>query len=358
MKKNILAVCDPEKKYVSSLAAYIHGRSGGEFEVQAFTNIDSLTAYAKTNRITMLLAADSIMCREISQMDIGKIMILSQGEMIQELSEYPAVYKYQPADSLAKEVLECYAQVKTQPSLALFKTNVELVGIYSPVSRSGKTSFALAYGQILANSHAVLYLNLEGYAGFEHLMGKTFLADISDLIYFLGSGKGNLICKMSGMTESIGNLDYIPPAFSPYDLKSVKGEQWMQLLEELCMYSAYDVIVLDLGEEVDHLPEILRKCGKIYMPVNGDGIAEAKTAQYEKLMVAKDYEDILQKTRKIKVPYHKGLGNKEQDAEQLIWGELGDYVRKLIREEEQADGRREKGGYMHGGRTGQNWQAV
>lgn len=336
MKKSILAICDSEMMYVYNLMEYIHARKGEEFEVQAFTSVDSLSEYAGENQIEMLLVSDSVMCDRIKKLDIQKIMILSQGEEIHELSEYPAVYKYQPADSLIKEVMECYAQVKTQASAVLFKTKVEVLAVYSPVKRTGKTSFALTYGQLLANTHGVLYLNLEDYAGFEGLMGKTFTSDISDLMYFLGSGKGNLICRMSGMIQNINNLDYIPPAFSPFDLRSVKGEQWIELIEELCVYSSYEVILLDLGEQVDNLPEILRRCGKIYMPVNGDGIAAAKISQYEKVMLAKGYEDVLGKTAKIKVPYHRSFGKREHYVEQLIWGELGDYVRQLIREEERA----------------------
>ena len=103
---------------------------------------------------------------------------------------------YQPADSLNADVMDAYARVKEKPRTALFKPEVEVIGIYSPVKRTGKTSFALTLGQLLAGMKAVLYLNLEDYAGFEELMGKQFSGDISDLMYFSGSGKGNLISKL------------------------------------------------------------------------------------------------------------------------------------------------------------------
>jgi len=37
------------------------------------------------------------------------------------------------------------------------------------------------------------------------------------------------------------------------------------------------------------------------------------------------------------MPFHNSFGNRECYVEQLIWGELGDFVRKLIREEEKND---------------------
>lgn len=334
MKRNILAICDPEAMYAYNLMEYIHGRQGNEFEVQVFTSADSLLDYVKENKVEMLLVSDEVICERVRKLDIGRIVILSQGEQIRELEEYPSIYKYQPADGLVKEVMEYYAQVKAQPPPSLFKQPVEVTAVYSPVKRSGKTSFALTYGQLLANSQAVLYLNLEDYAGFEGLMGKSFSSDISDLMYFCGQGKGNFLCRLKGMTYSINNMDYVPPAFSPFDLRSIRACDWLALIEELAVYSSYDVILLDIGEQVDNLPEILRRCGKIYMPVREDSIAMAKLVQYEKLMLARDYEDVLEKTRKIKVPYHNNFGKKEHYVEQLIWGELGDYVRRMIREEE------------------------
>lgn len=78
-----------------------------------------------------------------------------------------------------------------------------------------KTSFALTLGQILAKEKAVLYLNLEEYAGFEELMGKGFSQNLSDLLYFVRQENGNLIYKMNGMIQTVNNLDYIPPVRTP-----------------------------------------------------------------------------------------------------------------------------------------------
>ena len=333
MKKGVLAVCDPEAVYVYNLMEYIHSRKGEEFEVQAFTGAESLCAYGREREIEMLLIADSVMCDSVKDLNIRKIMILSEGEQIHELSEYPAVYKYQPADDLVGEVMDCYARIQDKPAASLFKQPVEVIGIYSPVKRTGRTSFALTLGQLLAGSKAVLYLNLEDYAGFEGLMGKPFSSDISDLMYFSGRGKGNLICKLGGIVQNINNLDYVPHAFSPFDLRSVKCSEWLNLIDELCVYSSYDVVILDLGEQVDNLPEILARCGKIYMPVREDSIAVTKIGQYEKVMLAREHEDVLGRTKKIKLPFHSSFGKKENYVEQLVWSELGDYVRKLIREE-------------------------
>lgn len=333
VSKAVFAICDSESMYIYNLMEYVHSRKGEEFEVQAFTGVESLCACAKEKTIEILLISGKLLCEQVRELQIRKVMVLSEGEQICELSEYSAVYKYQPADSLIAEVMDSYARVKEAPAAALFKPEVEVTGIYSPVKRTGKTSFALTLGQLLASTKAVLYLNLEEYAGFDVLMNRQFDGDISDLMYFSGSWKGNLISKLGGLVQTINNLDYIPPAFSPFDLRSIKCSEWLGLIEDLCSYSSYEVILLDFGEQVDNLPELLNRCGKIYMPVREDSMAVTKIAQYEKVMVAREYEEVLGKTIKLKLPFHSSFGKKEHYVEQLIWSELGDYVRQLIRKE-------------------------
>ena len=42
MKKSILAICDVEKLYAYNFMEYINQKRSMPFEIQAFTNVDSL----------------------------------------------------------------------------------------------------------------------------------------------------------------------------------------------------------------------------------------------------------------------------------------------------------------------------
>lgn len=159
-----------------------------------------------------------------------------------------------------------------------------------------------------------------------------------------------MIYRLGTITQNLYGIDYVPPAMNPEDLKGVKFEEWLQMLEYLETYSEYDTIILDLDELVDGLFEILRLCSRIYMPVREDGISLAKLEQYEKVLAMRGYEDVREKTKKLKLPFHSSFGQRENYVEQLVWGELGDYVRRLIREEE-ADGNQGKPEGKNAGRT-------
>ena len=193
-KKNIFAVCDLEVEYAYNFMEYLNQRRNLPFEVQAFTSPQILCEYAKTQPIEILLISDKAMCEEVRRLKVGKLIILTEGVHNPELDQYPSVYKYQASDSVVREVMECYgAEKAARESLPQWKRQASVIGIYSPVGRCQKTSFALTLGQILAKDRAVLYLNLESYSGFEQLLGEVWERNLSDLLYFLRQDNASIV---------------------------------------------------------------------------------------------------------------------------------------------------------------------
>ena len=116
MKKNIFAVCDLEVDYALNFMDYLNQKKNIPFEIQAFTAVENLISYGKNTHIELLLISGRAMCREVRELDIGKIIILSEGVHPPELDQYPSVYKYQSSSDVIREVMECYgAEKKTTP---------------------------------------------------------------------------------------------------------------------------------------------------------------------------------------------------------------------------------------------------
>jgi hypothetical protein len=66
------------------------------------------------------------------------------------------------------------------------------------------------------------------------------------------------------------------------------------------------------------------------MPIQEDLVSQAKLAQYEKLLRMLELQDILEKTKKIKLPLQALQKNGGNLTQQLVWGEMGNYVRRLL----------------------------
>ncbi len=335
-KRNIFAVCDLEVEYAYHFMEYLNQRRNLPFEVQAFTSAETLCQYAREQPIEILLISDKAMCEEVRRLQVGKLLILTEGVHHPELDQYPSIYKYQSSDQVVREVMDCYgAEESLADYLPISKRNARIIGIYSPVGRTQKTSFALTLGQILAREQATLYLNLESYSGFEQLLGETYERNLGDLLYYVRRENANLIHRLGGMVQSLQNLDYVPPALSPLDIQSTPAAEWIGLFREIIGNSTYEVLILDLGDGVQDICQILDICHRIYLPVRGDAVSVAKLAQFENLLHIWDYQTILDKIQKIKLPYHSTSRSGKGYMEDLVWSELGDYVRQLLRKEPQ-----------------------
>ena len=335
MKKSIFAVCDLEVDYALNFMEYLNQKRNIPFEIQAFTTVKGLIAYGRQTHIELLLISDKAMCREVRELDIGKIVILSEGVHSPELDQYPSVYKYQASSDVIREVMACYGEEKAAApaEYPILKKTTEILGIYSPLGRCLKTSFALTLGQILAKERAVLYLNLEEYSGFEELFGKKFSANLSDLFYYVRQGNENLVHRMNGMIQSVNNLDFIPPVRTPSDIQTVCWEDWERLLQAITLQSSYEVLILDIGGGADENFQLLELCNRIYMPVLNDTMSACKITQFENLLRIWNKEKILEKTEKLHLPFHADNISPESYVEQLVWSQLGDYIRKLLRKE-------------------------
>ena len=98
-------------------------------------------------------------------------------------------------------------------------------------------------------------------------------------------------------------------------------------------HSSYEVVILDIGGAIDGIFQMLDMCKRIYMPVLTDPVSVSKISQFENLVRIWDYPQILARTTKMHLPFHGGNAAPENYIEGLLWSELGDYVREILRKE-------------------------
>lgn len=319
-------------EYAYHFMEYLMQKKNIPFEIQAFTSPEVLEDFARSHPVEILLISDKAITEEIRQLPIRQIILLSEGVHDPRLDQYPAVYKYQSSDNVIREVMACYG-VENEVIVGqnqVIKKEMRVIGVYSPVGRTQKTSFALALGQILGRDRAVLYLNLESYSGFEQLLETHFDRGLSDILYYARQQNSGIVYKIAGMVQTIQNLDFLPPALFPMDIQTTKYEEWLWLFRQLEQNSNYEVLILDLGDAVCDLYQLLDYCTEIYVPIRQDVISMAKIAQFEQTLQLWDSAAVMEKIRKIRIPFCAAGKTGKAWVEELAWSELGDYVRKLL----------------------------
>lgn len=328
--KKILALCDREEDYVYHMADYLEKKETFPFAVHVFTDTEQLKRFGDKDKVGLLLIAENSYEDDLKELFGNQIIILNEsgneaGDEIQNIN------KYQSSESIFRMVMNSYMERGGDIYRRMATGNqMKIIGNYTPIGRCLQTTFALTMGQMLAKEHKTLYLNFENYSGFGTLLGKQYSVNITDALYYFNGEKDKLAYKLESLVESINGLDYIPPVLSYWDLQEVTGEQWLGLFQEIEKISDYEYLILDLSEQMKGLFDVLRECYRVFTIVREDGLAEAKIKQYEELLQAMNYEDIALKTTKWNPPVFHRL---PQNLEQLTYGELAGYVRKMIEED-------------------------
>ena len=322
----IFAICDSQENYVYKLTEYLNLKKMVPFQIVAFTSVEKLLEYEKKANVELLLITEELFVHAKEQFQTSHIILLNETG-VERLKNYPFVYKYQSAEQIAKQILKIYGEIGDTSRLAMINRKIEILGIYSPIKRCLQTSFALTLGQLIGKEKKCLYLNFEAFSGFSRLLKQEYEQDFMDLMYFLNGGIEKFVYKLKGMVESIGTLDYIPPALSFMDFAQIDGKSIGLLLEEIATRTDYEVLILDLSDYLNDLFDILLVCDRIYTITKDDGMALAKLQQYEQLISYMQKDEILGRTKKVALPRFEEIPSR---LEELPFSQLAEYIREEI----------------------------
>lgn len=330
MGKPIMAICDRQAAYTNQLIALFQEKKELPFEIHGFTKNESLQEFCDRNKIALLLISEPDYREELQKKEIDTILVLREGTG--ELPEHVAtVNKFQPAGILYREIMRVYGEgEKIVPFQKTEKKQMQLIGVYSPIHCCMQTTFTLAAGEVLAKRKKTLYLNFESFSGFEALLGRRFDGNLTDILYYYDCAKEKLAYKLESIVQKMGELYFIPPASSYEDFRDIKEEEWLTLITGIAQAGGYEVVLLDLTEQVRGVYALLEACDKIYTLIREERMAKAKLAQYELLLEQRDYRKIQEKTVKCKLPFLKNVPVKFEYAG---CGELAEYAEKLLRED-------------------------
>ena len=331
-------ICDIQEEYSEHLFQILSEQFESKYQFHLFHDPQKMKDFLEKGSAEILVIGEECGNEAADTLCAGKKFILTGIPGEKERPEGICLFRYQSAEGIIKMIRK-YADSGTASGRSMRKEIPEMpaassavqsrevrylpgkrgeihirdeplvrgmIGIYSPVHRIGKTRFALRLGQKMAYHVPVLYLNLEGYSGGGHYFQHGADRDLGDLLYFLKQEREDWGLKLSSMAVRKNGMDYILPMKNEQDLRSVRGEEWIRLLDMIMEKCLYEAVILDLGDAVCGLYDILRKCDRIYTLYICESAAEAKLDQYEDNLREAGYADILAKTVKKRV----GKGNR------------------------------------------------
>ncbi len=319
MDVKVLAICDTEMYAVKLMEAFCGKKQFG-FQIHAFSKVEQLEQFSQKGQIEILLISGRYMSEKVSRMNIGKILLLSDGEIYEEFSDYESIYKYQSAEHIMKEILCHYAEY-ARPVSGMFygKKEFEVHGVYSPIGRCGKSVLARSLATAFGRKKKTLLLDLQSFSAREEQLGEEELWDLADMIYFLRQGKKTFLYKLSSIVRREGSYDSILPMKVPADLRGVTVAEWSELLEKLAIDSDYSVVIIDFGQDVSGIFQLLSQCTKIYMPIISDAESKRKLENFEWILKNENFKKVVECIQKIYLP--TGIERMNMKAVMDEWAE-------------------------------------
>lgn len=341
--KKILAILTSERRYAERLCDYCNSKKSLLLTAVPFDNTESCAAFAEKHDIEILLADSSLLKKDtdaayglsVSDIKASRIIGLNEGISFEcafadSESRGPAsVNKYQPAETLIREVLSGCDGRDIYYDASRLSHAVRVIGVYSPVSRCGKSSFAITLSRMQAKRHKTLYISLEEFSCLGMMSGESYDLTLSDAVYHMKQGTLTSQ-RLYSMIHNIGGLEYIPPMRCADDSIIVGGDDYVRLIREIIRNSLYEVIVIDMDRYADEASELLEICDTIYMPVLHDVMNKMKVERFVSYLRSSDRAHIADRLIRINTPMpdnNQQQGQAYLDA--LLYGSMGDMIRAM-----------------------------
>ena len=281
MNEKNLVICDREFRYANNLAMNIARDSNWAVRVCVCTGIEHALNFRKTNDVHILIVDESYPYSERQSVMAEQTFVLCKGQVADLGKEECEIGKFRCADDIIKDIFEIYTEHTEENLMSLGrKRGAKLIAVYSPIHRIGKTTFARAIGREYAKQWQTLYINMEEYPALGEKDEEGI--NLGDLLYYAKQGSSNFAAKIRAGAKTVDGMDYLLPIPVLLDLKEISCEEWELLLEQIVKNSAYERIVLDLGESIQGLFRILEMCNRVYMPILRDPVSEQKVKCYDR----------------------------------------------------------------------------
>ena len=325
----LFVLFDNEEEYTLLMSDYLKNYRGLPWKVHSYTGESELLKAEQGKQIAMLVVAESSMTERVKGLAPSRLVVLNESGYLPEDS-VESIDKYQAAETVLQMLIQSYLEVAGERGGKLSATGrTRFIGVYSPVKRSLQTTFALTLSELLSEKCRTLYLNFEHYSGVVEILAGDGDRDLADLVYFMNVDTDKFRLHLQTMLKQINEMVFVPPMRYGQNLLSVTESEWLDLLKKIDDSGLFDYVILDLTDCLQGLPEILRICNRVYTLMKDDTFAKVKMMQYENMLSAYEYGDILEKTERFVFPKFR---NFPVSPDQFNRGDIADFVRQKMEE--------------------------
>ena len=239
-----IAFCLEDPLYCRRLRDYLTQTAQEETAFHFFTCRQDFQEASEKQAFSVVLAGSSFLEDQLQKRNDTLLILLDEGSVSQELSGYPCIQMFQPADRLIRELYDCIGE--TGPKDRVFTTGKQCIAITGLVDQGKQHKFTMQLAAKLSEETSVLYVNFMDFPGITH-EEEPVSRDLSDLLYYSLTDAERFTLKTRAVISKQDGYDTIPPAVNPENLHELKAEEYERFFRMLIERTTYRVILLDFG---------------------------------------------------------------------------------------------------------------
>lgn len=327
-----MAIVDRDIIYAERLAEYMNQENRLPFKATAYGGIEEYTKKGSGIEVEILLVSEEAYREYEERKTERNLIILSEEGFIREEEKEEGIHpgmilKYASAEGIIEAILKLYQPCREHALLRLAGKNCSLIGIFSPINRSGRTQNAIALSMVSQQSRKTLLLCFDEYSGIFSEGGREYDADLSDVLYGFKQGSCSWD-RLSRAAYSECGLHFIPPARYAEDIAEFSASELSEIILKIASESGYEVLVIDFGALGKRGVELFDLCDVVYMPQPFDEKGRRKQEEFYRYLKLSGKEGLGDRIESYRAPVLKE--NEPREIRDILHSLLTEYWKQRL----------------------------
>ena len=176
MRECIIVILEDDKEYLSSFLGYFENYNESALKIAGFSEKESFFKYANQEKIDLILTKEELLGDIENDVDNEKIVLLTEEAGIESINGIKTLYRFQHMKNMIRYIINLCAEsvpIKNEIIMVTGEKKVQIIGVYSPVKRCGKTALSMELAGNLAKNGKILLINMEEYSAWRRYDGEN-----------------------------------------------------------------------------------------------------------------------------------------------------------------------------------------
>ncbi len=327
---------DTEKEYMLRLYSQLNIRNHTGRQIVCYTERSSFEAGTGKMSGGICVIAEKDWDGDIAGTDIVKssfVLILDEGIANEECKDLPHICKYESSEDILNDILEEFSRRDgggKSPPVSAKRSCVIGVAISGLDGRDELFAFSLAGN--LGKKGPSLLIDLGMFSPFEETVRERN-AGLSDILYYMRSGRDDLPDLIYAAAAEFGNLSYIPTVSHPEDIREISNDDVKELIENISSRCIYEYIVIAFPLFMSDHSALFDIPRRVFAPVSAGSFAKNRLRSFEKYIAEQKGEDAAGKLEKILLPDSFMLPCGSSVPEEASFGKVSLFTAGVLKRE-------------------------